>query len=1662
MTNLQLPSSEIRQNYIQLNDNTYNSLSSPDLNVNSMRTDLDLASSSLVAHYLLSDPPPPNVPGTSSSSSSTTKTISNISNSNNCSMDTNRNTLETPAAAVSSTSDDVTNNNEDAKDCNTRADNNVEIATVAHCHNANSLEDFDMQAQRVTLNHSLEGGTQKEITRARKNSIGDRIITNYTAVSHAKRSLLTEFDHAAPSQQHDQPLSAAFGQQKPNQNRTQPDADKMEHDNKQTTVCGHVHDLRRPCPTGSDHEHSGAQRDRCPPNDGARACQQENTLTAHSKYQADVPRQEHCQQHHEPATDEHRAISPMCIDVEAECGTHQENSSLRDEINDASESSNTESDYSVVKSKNKLNKHNGSLVSNFNIDESNENTPRCDATKGDDNVIDVNSMNSSTDSTGFDTKPTEEDATGSVGKVNHILQTQTEDHNYFRKENGACGGSKASSHEAQDTDSDILTLTTNSHVASAPSANAFTENPRPVATPQYIVAASKIKSASQTSPSSILGNNYELKDTHTECRTSPVEESCDRNKSENIVDCDDKASTEREKETGMPKAVNSILCVSGQSQNTSPQIAVEDPALSEGSTVTGAAKISTSTSTIQLITKPAPLSTISSVLIPVFVQTSFKKGETPSFQQAFFVNPSKEPGNILTSTSSIATTNAPRKLMPIAPKLNSGTHKPVFSPTNTLVKLDSTDGKYTVLKCNNQISKSPNVGHIRIPGHFTTASSTSNILQINKIGPKGDKVQNKSNSPPLQSKFQSGNNFERSDTSDSIGLGSSCTTRTENDICCEQKLFNRKVSESGSEGPIAVSNQKTDIDSSPETTRIADNKINDKLNSDGLDCGIPMTNQDGQPKYSQVFSLSDEVTRGDGNRQSPENYCTLNNFKHLNISPRLDNVIIEPKSDSRPAVGNAHGNSLRGQAISTLTVPSTRLVLFGRQICQGNHVPRSWSIKNQSPGSNHWIRESETPPTTNADKSKSSVDEPGQNAKLQDHDQLPYERRGCENREVNSEGSFTESHTDHVGFKQRQSSSASLKPNYMSRCGQSYDALGACEQFVSETILESPPEPAISVNMAMTKSFNHPRNAGDSRSKNDTSKNRTESSRAKHTNFKVFDGSPAETTQLQPPFFLKSQDTSNKFSSMSAPRKRAYTISGSDATQHIPLSEQRTCTLNREDSFASYTSRHNTACSSTMPEPTGAMQDDILTTALKCTGPIDRDYLLARRRCATFSAQRSAAPRCETVGIVNNINCNQNGASRICARSSSFGDVEFSDSKPFLNNSESHGLKNYPTAPEGFSNEDNCDEECPSNAKRDRYDTSKDEYRFIAASSTSQFPLGSHFSSLHRYPKCTDLSSHIEPSLEDTYRASRSNVFGNRREMLSTPASEFRRDKAMGPNEDSTCLIQHKHTGQKADKYSALQDKWLFRRETGKDELSHRSDDDSHSQKQSSSPYERQRFHSSPYLTAVKRSGGTDRSSLHQECQNLSPPRSHLIPEAHQPLNLCLSSATTDSRTKEDNCDMSSPKPLNLTTRDRTESSDFSAKSFISGAHFQQHRHQLSFPCEAAGNFPLRHDSPPTHECLQAQPCQDNSPVWGNHPDGTDTSLSVDAHSANASGYPTIRGRSFSMTSRMSSLRLDQSEFSTVSQVDPGRCSVPGSYSVRPHHEADEEMVWRPWSARLC
>ncbi|RUS85462.1 hypothetical protein EGW08_006795 [Elysia chlorotica] len=621
-----------------------------------VRTDVDLASSSLVARYLLSDAPPPGGPGTSSD-------------------DNHRDMQVTPPAAVSSTSDELvcnkrmTENSKGVSYSSGQEDNSNGSSRISH-QNQSEVNDLVCQAIR-------EWSFDENICETKCH----RIKPNTKELGHARRSLLVEFENATPD-----PRTVTVNSTLHHQSRQNQDCNEQSNDNTngnqntQGYQKSPPQNQQNPSKFREDEDQSGNRLY----NDHMASYKMDKSQHGTSNVHLACPQQ---QEHTNAGTNN---ITPAC------------GSSLADQVEEIDFVSGTDSCGVFEPGPADPNLDSNITGENDSIDIDMNNDVLNNNTSNKPNLNDVKNRMNNVTLNGDESK-------GSDGTF------RSGDHTYFKKAEDTLRAPKISFHGPKFSDILPKKPTTDIAMDTTPTENSLTTNGSLMNSVQNTMAVCQVKPVDSTAPAAPQ-NPQCIQENASSPVTNMLSIDC-YNRSEK-VEVDSETHTVRNSASKTCNNEASDFSEIGESQTTPRESSqVKDQITSSRPIVNP---------TVQIIAKPTQLKSISSVFIPIFVQTSFGTGDVPAFQQAFLINPSKEPSNITLSTSSSSTTSSLRKLTPIAPKLSSSQKSPLI-----LNKIY--DGKYSVLNTNPHVPAcSLNMGSVPDMGQTVATSSVSTVMPTNK------------------------------------------------------------------------------------------------------------------------------------------------------------------------------------------------------------------------------------------------------------------------------------------------------------------------------------------------------------------------------------------------------------------------------------------------------------------------------------------------------------------------------------------------------------------------------------------------------------------------------------------------------------------------------------------------------------------------------------------------------------------------------------------------------------------------------------------------------------------------------------------------------------------------------------------------------------------
>ncbi|GFO08212.1 hypothetical protein PoB_003471700 [Plakobranchus ocellatus] len=592
--------------------------------------------------------------------------------------------------------------------------------------------------------------------------------------------------------------------------------------------------------------------------------------------------------------------------------------------------------------------------------------------------------------------------------------------------------------------------------------------------------------------------------------------------------------------------------------------------------------------------KTSQIKPVTSVLIPIFVQTSPGNGETPSFQQAFLINPQSEAAvNSRASASSSCAISTPRKLTPIAPKVNTITHQCLQaslagtrrgkSESNTEANVNLVqEQKKTLDPCPNQNSKLIGQNSPRSTGcgsdqRLTTncdsdfvSSNTDSICQDSNIAKNNTQPPTLSETDILSTSVQS--------------EVSSCPFSVEQNFTGATISNDRNTINSAGDFSANDARRSKDILSfSTCTPYSSDERKPSQTSLHHVFPNIPMADEHQFDAQSKFISNRD-VFNSDATTYEVENPDEEDNDVHTFSNQQTVYANFSPESNVRvnnSATEMSTRHNLTSQSVlfaDSKRSKSSDAVFCPEKDTYNFHSPKRLSLSSTS---------SLICDITNTHEHGSK----GLSMGLERN--MPGPISGSAPKEILlPQASTNPSSSAHsrILFASHETS-----PHYsVSRLKE----INRNEGSVSK----------------MTTLYENMHSSGTSSGCSGTSATRGWD-----------DCSITHYGQHQVPRSATCQTTSTtRCVCQPTTRKRAYTIPAKD-----PELKLNTNTLlpslsgwRRDEHFEASGPKNFPPCQSSEAEDSEDLQDDILTSALKCTGPVDREFLLARRRCVTLPSQK--------------------------------------------------------------------------------------------------------------------------------------------------------------------------------------------------------------------------------------------------------------------------------------------------------------------------------------------------------------------------------------------------------------------------------------------------------
>ena len=1550
-----------------------------------MRSDAELASSSLVARYLLSDPPLPSMPGYSSDIS-------------------NRKMQVTPPAAVSSTSDESADN-KGVDDNSGREDNSNDSGRTPY-QNPPEVDGLLSQALH-------EWSSDQNICGSNDST---RITPDSDELDHARRSLLAEFDQATPDQGVFVNSSIHKGNlQQSCQRQNYKKQQSGEAINHQQTLTGlsSLQQNRLECSANKTDQlqHNRHLYNSCSSSENMSNYQQ---VTNHL--------QSLCQQ--EPGSNNNSPEIHMSLDDQEENTPDDITYVTRADCTDVSEPRENISDTDLNNRKEKLLNTNTNNEDITTLEDVNSKTPNVQS------MVTINGeVNNNIYSSNINENSNDLDSSESSN-----LPHKSDDHNYFKKADDKPRLSSLSFHGSEF--SEVLTpkLANNAVINKPLTLHTVTKNVPKVDSPQITLPVSQLNHITSTASTESEVHKCVLQNSSSLISNALTNDSSKNTNKSDAESCHSYPYKEKSNPHRICSTDTSTVAEVPGLQATLPNPAQVKETLSASSPqIVNPA--------VQVITKPAQLKPISSVLIPIFVQTALGTGDVPSFRQAFLINRPKETA----STCFTASNNTPRKFTPIAPKLNSSQLS-----TSTVIKV--VDGKYSTVNKRPQCSVSSNMGAVSEPMQSINTSSNSTVLLVNKPIPVKEQVS--TDPPTIHSTLLDERNIHTSG-SESLSEGRcnliSLSANTENHWHKEQKSNNDNISHkekhssnvtpgsfSENVSPTLKSHDALDFktqmysSTTPNNTaspldqerELAECRLthHDEYQASRNSCGNRCLSNTNFIVPVNIDRTTENMSRF-VQRDKQDIFRKSSGMTHKDISPKTSQEISQSRHASRDLLVTEFGTKLfspvtvreNGQIHADVSSATVNQSSLGRSDCGLNN------IKDKNVSSASLLSGSPATHSSTDKRPTFAVDGEFDNYQIQNSPAL-LKRFSATCQESSSK---TGVGCQRISTDLLQSPSGSQRNPYADTAQEvvpkSRDTFGNCENTICGSYTIGPHQ-------------------GDN----------------SHQGFQ----------QQKAPILFSSEPSSNCLS-FSTHRKRAYTFSGDETFPNSFISPQKKYGTKKDEEMASVKCTPKVSHSSSILDPSETKHEDILTAALKCTGPVDREFLLARRRCATFSAQRSNRSHDTHVHVENKVASNKDlhlalysdSTSRMEPQSNSVTEPEFSINRPAQNGRE---LRDYSENSKGPRNK--TIEEKRKLGHSEFLYGEKDHVATTNFTLKEKSPTHSMFGRLDYPYDHTDTnrvrySPHTSVTPDDTLSPPNSQTVCIRQDYLS---HNFPENHTHRNTEESISLSRNLMLGLSPIKNRVSKLNCMLQSEieqNGHESLLHA--DELNYPRCIGLYSEKQLFSDSPTDMHMISTEGNREALAFQQEERLCPPHPQ-VQEENQPLNLCLSACPDFSQIKNHNTtNINSSEPLNLTTKTSHRYPDFSAASCESCPHNQRigppvHSGQLQH------HFPAHHPYILERDLWPKESCQESHLPSMNYPHAVYSSIYTRNCPVPTSSDQISRGRSFSVTSRMSSLTLDQSDHPGKYDTQPitrEECEDKGDDTVR--LDTDGEVVWRPWSSRF-
>ncbi|GFS17941.1 transcription factor HES-1 [Elysia marginata] len=1626
-------------------------------------SDFDHSTSSLVAHYLMSDHPVANRPGPSSG-------LSDLKSQTNS------------TSTVSSTSDTISINDDGEKNNLTDrigVDKNI-------CHDQRIqhklVEDIQMDVEDSNFQVSQEdrnGCSKKEPSNL-------RMTQNRAELYHAKRSLLAEFEQVKPGQQTASVGSTAqpksFQQNHPKQDDIEPNQGQSVHYQATASEQSSL-DLGR---NKHIEDPSHLECDEVLPLDQSET-QNESTLS----------RQDTCLR---SQTDKAARTQP----------DHIRQSRLLIYGNEVPEmcrpvrllNQSPELDRAAPATEHTCLGFKKTIENIYNLTSTGEN--RIDGEKI---AANESSNKDTTNVNQYSTSGFEDNM--NVGGISDFVSNQdsnngrkflfrSEDHNYFKKEEDTPSFSNLSLCDVEFTKS--ITIP-NILVDPVSELDAEMRNILPVTTvTNSLTVDNKLPKPPYSDKTLSLGSKDrgDLSEGLSTTQNSPTyneQTSADNCNTEVLKEGN---NTQRQGKVDLATSTHSSI-------STSPTILGEVPPSQIRVTAIATSASSVSNPALQGCTKTSQCKSIPSILIPIFVQTSFGTGEMASFQQAFFLKPSKD-------TRKIPTRSTPRKLTPIAPKLTTASNN-LAQPqpmSSSFVKPD------TVNRPNNMAKKTcevPMASALR--SEFRTTSPVSNLANANPPGNKNDDEQI-SSIPTITQPVEN----IRHEVKNSEKVLKTCTTLRTEDYRCRGNAIERETFSSGDKKPSdAALEEYSDNSLSPD---IPTGQISYETNPFISDFQATMdydtaSSPDHETEY---FLRIDRDQKQYGTAADlVNNLSSCNSSERQSKFSRITGVI--PNAESCFTDVPSHQNKLRRPRAMSLDDASAGIE-FGTEICRSDHDWRKTSVEVPlciEPSSIPSIRRQTDDCYTDLPLSDGSLLSSENEFSSVDKTKIStwrYHKKGSQEKftandsrgDIQACGRF-----DAFCCSPTQNCLASRRLHNETCHTRSTHAIDHNHLAMYDGLHQNQPENHLDVDLSSNDALQGMNNCGSpghvhNRLKADPV--RTFSSMNQNSNSLKYSQESLFTPDLCLP------GTSSNCVSITKPRKRAYTVSGNDSMSYSLTTAQRKCRINQNHVSVTTQSRKQVPCHFSEKCGIEAKHDDIITTKSN-TGDFNREFLLARRRCASFCSLRHIAAHNTAVNNKEDRTicledsekkCNESKTSVDVSRPPYPVEVGIFDKHP-ENQTANQNIRANPTDSRNearvtnlYSGEEQSQQEITSNMPIQIFISQNvthhpESYGFDVGDNQARF---SYF---------------IDTGVKNNQYISWSRMEQSNHNDLDNSSPDFFNKKPLDSLEVSRFLSKETEPGHRSIQYKTEDGKDLSQKETRENKFKinlhqGRNQTQTNTDQFLGHPIISPSWNIGGMMTPDKKNSLSPR--LHQRDQSKSSYPAH---QTTQPLNLRVSFDPLDTQANGNSDNTNCNEPLDLTTtkvnasQNVTKSSDIgceklhrlneqqgilnttlsrystqqhssptNADKFLTqkpylpadGDKFSTQEHYLPSNAEMfttqepylptnVEKFPTLLPYLPTHSQNFPEPkCQDSSSLRNKSPlKGPHAFRRNDSSSSLAVNDPVLRDRSFSMTSRLSSLCLDQLEPFSNCQTQQHRASqvsIPPSLSTQP----DDESVWRPWS----